>query len=204
MIANHIHDALRQVRQLQAFILEKRLFKGYSGKARIASGLTALAGSAVLASSRVPVEPETHVVGWGIILALTLVVNYGCLLYWFLFNDEVRRNPVMLKPALDAIPALAVGGVLTVALIMQAHYDLLFGTWMCLYGLAHTSCHTALPRENWYLGFYYLACGAFFLLWPATTFMNPWPAGIVFLAGEWIGGVVFHRHKIEAMKEYDE
>ena len=29
MIANHIHDALAQVRRLQEFILEKRLFKGY-------------------------------------------------------------------------------------------------------------------------------------------------------------------------------
>ena len=84
MIANHIHDALHQVRQLQAFILEKRLFKGYSGKARAVSGAIALSGAAILASSHVPATPVAHLIGWGIILAIGLAVNYTCLLYWFL------------------------------------------------------------------------------------------------------------------------
>ena len=49
MIANHIHDALAQVRTLQELILEKRIFKGYSGKARIAAGTLALACAVILA-----------------------------------------------------------------------------------------------------------------------------------------------------------
>jgi hypothetical protein len=64
MIANHIHDALAQVRKLQEFILEKRLFKGYSGWARIMSGTVALLGTAVMASDIVPDIPYYHVDGW--------------------------------------------------------------------------------------------------------------------------------------------
>ena len=44
MIANHIHDALGQVRRLQGLILDKRRFTGYSGAARMLGGCSALVG----------------------------------------------------------------------------------------------------------------------------------------------------------------
>lgn len=44
MIANHIHDALAQVRELQKNILDKQRFKGYSGRARAIAGSVALVG----------------------------------------------------------------------------------------------------------------------------------------------------------------
>ena len=65
MIAHHIHDALAQVRVLQEFIIERNLFKGYSGKARILAGLTALGGAWVLGSGWVPADPWMHLAGWG-------------------------------------------------------------------------------------------------------------------------------------------
>jgi len=36
MIANHIHDALRQVESMRAIALERARFRGYSGRARMA------------------------------------------------------------------------------------------------------------------------------------------------------------------------
>ena len=38
-----------------------------------------------------------------VVLSMGLVINYVALIYWFLFNREVHRNPLMLRPALDAI-----------------------------------------------------------------------------------------------------
>jgi len=201
MIANHIHDALGQVRRLQGLILEKRKFTGYSGTARMLGGSVALLGCVLMGlylKSYI-----AHLVGWGCILAASLAVNYGALMLWFVQLPDRERNLPNIFPALDAMPPLAVGALLSTALLMNGSADLLFGTWMCLYGLAHTTCRTALPKENWWLGFYYLACGAVFLLWPGASFMNPLPAGMVFLAGEWIGGIIFHRHKVEAMEDYD-
>ncbi len=142
-------------------------------------------------------------VGWGCILAASLLLNYGALLLWFIQLPERKRTIAEISPAFDAIPPLAVGAVLSAALLLRGHPDLLFGSWMCLYGLAHTTCRKALPRENGFLGLYYLACGAFFLLWPGTTFMNPLLAGLVFLIGEWIGGAIFYRHKIKAIEDAD-
>lgn len=202
MIANHIHDALGQVRRLQSLILEKRKFTGYSGSARMLGGSVAMLGCALM--GLYSNSYGAHLIGWGCILVVALMVNYGALMLWFIQLPDRERNFRTASPALDAIPPLAVGAALTLALLLKGYPDLLFGSWMCLYGLAHTSCRTILPKENWVLGFYYLACGALFLLWPGTTFTNPWLAGTVFLVGEWVGGIIFHRHKTEAMKEYDE
>lgn len=202
MIANHIHDALGQVRKLQGLILEKRKFTGYSGSARMLGGSVAMLGCVLM--GLYSNSYSAHLLGWGCVLVVAMAVNYGALMLWFIQLPHRERNIRTVSPALDAVPSLAVGGILSAALLVRGYPDLLFGTWMCLYGLTHTSCRTALPKGNWLLGFYYLACGTFFLLWAGTTFMNPWPAGIVFLIGEWIGGFIFHRHKIEAMEEYNE
>ncbi len=48
MIANHIHHALAQVRELQQKILEGQRFKGYSGRARAICGVAALAAAAFM------------------------------------------------------------------------------------------------------------------------------------------------------------
>ena len=195
MIANHIHDALAQVRKLQEFILEKRLFKGYSGKARIVSGGVALAGAAVLSSSLVPDDPIAHLFGWGVILAIGVILNYACLIYWFLFNPEVRRNPIMLKPALDAIPGLAVGAVFTLVFILSGQYYMLFGMWMCLYGLAQVAYRQSLPQGMYVVGLGYIICGAGCLLYGLVSFTNPWPMGIVFFVGELASGTILITHK---------
>lgn len=159
MIAHHIHDALAQVRRLQALILEKRLFRGYSGLARMAGGLMALIGAAIMAFGSFPATPSAHLLGWTAVLAGALIVNYGTLFSWFASKPATQRSLRDLVPAFDAVPALAVGAGLSLALIIHGEYDLLFGTWMCLYGLAHMPYRNSLPFANYLVGIFYLACG---------------------------------------------
>lgn len=195
MMTAPLHDALAQVRQLQEMVLQKRQFMGYSGWARISSGTLALTAAAVLDSPWVPRDPASHLRGWVLVLALTGIINYACLIYWFLFDADVRRNPRMLKPAVDALPALLIGGVLTVALVHARHYDLLFGVWMCLYGLAQVSYRLSLPAGIYGVGLCYIACGTACLLAPGATFLHPWPMGLVFFLGELAGGLLLiQRH----------
>ena len=77
MIANHIHDALAQVKKLQEFILVKRLFKGYSGKARLVSGAVALVGTMLLSSDKIPADSFYHLAGWGAVLFAGVLLNYA-------------------------------------------------------------------------------------------------------------------------------
>jgi len=190
MIASHIHDALAQVGRLRSLILEKQLFRGYSGRARIISGSVAFAGAVVLSSSLVPSTEQAHLMGWGIVLTFALVLNYASLIYWFLFDKDVSRDLRKLKPAVDAVPALAVGGVLSLALISADQYHLLFGVWMSLYGLAQVAYRKSLPPGIYLVGIFYILAGIFLLLWRGIPFVNPWPMALVFTVGEMTGGII--------------
>ena len=81
MIANHIHDALGQVRRLQGLILEKRKFTGYSGTARMLGGSVAMLGCTLM--GLYADSYGAHLFGWGCILAVALLVNYGALMLWY-------------------------------------------------------------------------------------------------------------------------
>ena len=204
MIASHIHDALSQVQRLQTLILEKRQFRGYSGTARMVSGSVTLMGSMWMSSASFPKTDGAHLLGWLVILSVALALNYGALALWYIQLPDDERRSVRVRPVFDAFPALLTGGILSAALILRGYPDLLFGIWMCCYGLAHTSCRRDLPQGNWVLGIYYVFCGAFFMLWQGASFLNPWPMGVVFMVGELIGGIIFHRHKYADLEDDDE
>ena len=121
-----------------------------------------------------------------------ILLNFGALIHWFLFDPKVKRDVRKLKPTLDALPAFMVGAVMTIAMLANGLPQYLFGIWMSLFGLANLASRHVLPKRIWMVGAYYLVCGSVFLLFPNISFPNPWPIGIVFFIGEWAGGVVLH------------
>jgi len=196
----NLHEALSQVRRMQDALQARRQFRGYSGRARLFGGGLSLACSLVLAQSA-PTMAKIHFRAWLIVLAIALAANYGALALWFLSKDGAGRDRTALRPARDAFAPLAVGGLLTVALARVGAFDLLFGVWMCCYGLAHLAYRLTLPRINYIVGLGYLAAGAACLLAPGATILNPWPMGITFFVGETIGGFALiqddYRHEQE-------
>lgn len=192
MLTGHIQDALSQVRELQQKILEKQRFKGYSGRARALAGTIALLAALIMSTSGFPKTNTAHLYGWGGVFIFGLLINYGALLNWFLFDATVQRDFRKLRPIIDVFPPLLVGGILTLVLITQNQHHLLFGIWMCLFGLACLASRAALPKMIWVVGLFYIFCGAFYLLFSMPSFLNPWPMGIVFFIGEWLGGIILH------------
>jgi hypothetical protein len=190
MIANHIHDALRQVESMRAMALERARFCGYSGRARMLGGVVALCGALVLSRPSYPSEPLAHLAGWSVVMVLALLANYGGLFRWFLSDPAAARDRVQLLPALDACPTFLAAGLLSAALILQGQYNLLFGVWMGMFGLVHAAYRRNLPPANLAVGLFYGFAGAICLFHPAVRFVNPWPMGLVFFAGEISGGFV--------------
>jgi hypothetical protein len=121
-----------------------------------------------------------------------LLLNGGALLHWFLSDQEVNRNVHRLTPVLDVVAPLVVGGILTAALVLHGLHRYLFGTWMCMFGLVNLASRHVLPRSICLVGLFYIACGGVWLLAPGLKFVNPWPMGLVFFAGEWVGGMILH------------
>jgi len=192
MIARHIHHALEQVQELQQQLLEKQRFKGYSGRARAASGCVALAAAIVMSSDHFPQKASWHAAGWGVVALFGATINFGALVYWFLFDQESKRDIRRLKPVIDAFPPLFVGAVLTFVFLLQGEHRLLPGMWMCLFGLANLASRHVLPRAIFFVGLFYIFSGAAYLLCPSTSFTDPWPMGIVFFIGEWSAGWILH------------
>ncbi len=192
MIANHVHHALAQVRELQQKILERQRFKGYSGRARAICGTAALLAAFIMNSSHFPQNTTAHALGWGGVALFGILLNFGALINWFLFDPHVNRDIRRLKPTLDALPSIIVGVVLTITLMLNGLHQYLFGIWMSLFGLANLSSRHVLPKKIWMVGVYYILCGTFCLLVPNISFLNPWPMGIVFFIGEWVGGIILH------------
>ena len=190
MIANHIHDALAQVRELRQRILERQRFRGYSGGARIGAGMVALTGAWIMASASYPHTAYAHLLGWGSVFFLAILTNYGFLLYWFAKDAGLNGDVRMLRPTVEVFPSLIVGGLLTLVMSLEGHYDYLFGIWMSLFGLANIASRHVLPHKMGLVGCFYIACGTFCLFSPTRTFLDPWPMGIVFFIGELAGGIL--------------
>jgi hypothetical protein len=195
MMTMHIHQALAQVQELKMRVINAQHFTGYSGRCRVVGGTLALLAPLILGADWYPKTPTAHLMGWGCVLTVSVLANYFAVLHWFLFDPDTRRDVRRLIPTVYVLPSLAVGGILSAALILHGAYDSLFGTWMCLFGLANLSSRQVLPKTLWPLGLLYIVSGTACLFWPSLSFTNPWPMGIVFGIGEWVGGFIFHYHR---------
>ncbi len=183
------NETLRKIRQLSDQVRRRRRFEGYAGWPRMLSGAVTLIAACIMTlTSWVPATAPAHLAAWAVVLAIALVLNYGHLAWWFFAHQEIRTRPAELKPALDALPPLAAGAILSLAIILHGHYELLFGTWMLMYGLAQTTYAGKLPKGVYGTGLVYMACGTL-LLWQTPEFTNPWPMALMFLFGEFAGGL---------------
>lgn len=192
MSTQKVNEALSQVRRLQAVFMSRQRFRGYSGPARMISGCLALVIAFLLANDFVYTHPLSYLKAWGCLLLLSLVLNYASLARWFWFDPKVKREMRHLYPALEAIPPLIIGAVLSLALIQHQLYYLLYGTWMCLFGGANIASRHVMPRGLGWVGLFYLIAGTVCLLHPDMTFFNPWPMGFVFFIGEAAGGLLLY------------
>ena len=186
MDEREIDQALRQVRQMRALVLDRQRFIGFSGAARMAGGVAVLAAALALRHA-VPAVSQYHLIGWGLLLAFGLTVNFAALFYW-LFRNRRELRLAELWPVWEVFPTLSVGAALSFALVRTGQLDLLFGVWMAVYGASHMAYRRSLPFPIYCGGLIYVAAGIFCLLWPGIHFTDPRPMGLVFGLGELFGG----------------
>lgn len=178
-------EALADVRELRRAVIERQLFRGYSGYARILGGCIALVAAGGLAI-RGSNDLADHVLVWGTVCALSTAINGAALLFWWRQRQEAWEG---LRPVADLIAPFTVGALLTFSLLAYSLHDLLFPSWMWIFGLMNISARHTMPRTFAYLGWYYIAAGTACLMLPRPIFINPLPMGAVFFAGECVGGV---------------
>lgn len=192
MTPSPINEALHMVQQVRRSLAHKEPFKGWSGPIRILCGTLAVFVAAVLHLEWIPRTVFWHVVSWGCLFAVAMLLNLGALFHWFANDEKTGRDVRRLRPLLDVFLPLLVGAVLTFALITHRQFDYLFGVWMCMFGLTNLASHYVLPGPILLVGLFYVLAGCICLLMPGMNFLDPWPMGWVFFGGEWAGGLVLY------------
>ena len=199
MAIAHVHQALQEVKRLRQLIAAGKQFNGYSGLARTTGGVLALLAGLVMSAPFFPDSDTARIAGWGTLCALAVAINYSALFIWYLRNREES-----LKPIAEAFPSLLAAALISAALIYQGQLNLLFGTWMTLFGLVNLSSHSFLPDSIKPLGWFYITAGAFCFFWDGgVDFRNPWPMALVFCIGELAGGFIFYRNRLEMERSHE-
>ncbi len=126
-------------------------FDGVSGTAAIASGVVALLAGAVQAAT-VP-DPvsagarQTYIAIWLTCLGLALAINYGAILAWRARNRGVQAGVQFRTVGMSILPAIAAGGVVTLALVQRGLDELLPGMWCATYALGLFASRRMVPAN---------------------------------------------------------
>lgn len=194
-------EIIEQIQLVKRRLITSQVFLGYSGWARFSGAFVALVGALILSSGDYQGNLNAHIFGWGSICAIAFCLNIGSVLVWQ-YRIGRLKNIDSYLPLLDIVAPFFIGAIGTFALISNGMENMLFGFWMCLYGLLHTSTRHTTVKGIYWLGWYYLLSGTYFLLSsPLPLFVEPMPMGVVFFIGELIGAYLFLRSRSVASHE---
>src|SRR5438128_2821252 len=129
--------ALADLEEVRDRLAACQQFKGYSGPAAAASGAIAvIAGLVQLALIPKPVtelDSRTYLVVWFGCLAVALLLNYGALAVWYAQNAGRQERMRTRSAGVTLLPAIVLGAVLSLALILHGLVWMLPGVWYASY-----------------------------------------------------------------------
>jgi len=163
-----VERALADLAEVRDRLASVQEFRGYSGTAAVASGLVAvLAGAIQFAFAPAPQTPEEigrYLAIWLSCLVCALLVNYGALLAWYLRFAGRRERQQTRTAGVAIIPAIALGAVLSLAMIAHRMFWILPGIWYSSYGIGLFSSRAMLPRGVIFVAAAFLLAGAALIL----------------------------------------
>jgi hypothetical protein len=158
----------------------------------LAAGLTANAGYMTAASRAGLAGPElgTMVLLWGSAFVMAVTMNLMGMLYRARIDGQPLAARLGKRVLFAMLPALAVGGALTLALALQGQLQSIFGIWMLCYGAALISAGAFSLASVRMLGIFTLVAGVA-SVFPGLgvdflLFTGAFGAGH-FLLGVWVG-----------------
>src|ERR1700680_5227564 len=134
-----LRKAMADLAEVRGPLATVRRFDGYSAGAAIASGaVPILAGAvqyALIPHPTLAAERRTYLLLWLSSLAVALALNYGAILVWRARQRGHQADAQMRTVGMSILPAIAAGGVITLALVTRGLFDLLPGMWCAIYAI---------------------------------------------------------------------
>ncbi len=189
-----VRQALADLAEVRGRLATVQRFDGYSGTAAIASGIIAVVAGAVQAAL-VPepagrAEHQLYLAIWLACLGCALAINYGAILAWRTRNRGAQAGVQIRTVGMSILPAVAAGGVITLALVLRGLDDLLPGMWCATYALGIFASRAMVPRDVVLVAVAFGAVAAFLLLAPAIHPLAWWIMPAAFGAGQITIGLI--------------
>lgn len=164
----HAQDNLKYIRDTMESATS---FTGVSGKGYVCAGLTALA-AAWLAAQQTSANAWLGV--WMGELLLAAILAFAMTAIKARSQGTSLWSANGIKLLLAFLPAMTVGGILTVALYLRGDLTLLPGIWMCLYGSAVITAGVHSVRIIPVMGILFILLGTVVLFapLPANTLLG--------------------------------
>jgi hypothetical protein len=170
--------ALADLEEVRDRLAACQQFRGYSGPAAAASGAIAIAASLVqLALVPRPVtdaDVRTYLIVWFSCLAAALLLNYGALVVWYAQNGARQERVRARSAGITLLPAIALGAVLSLTLILHHVIWMLPGVWYACYAVGLFASRALVPKGAIPLASAFGIAGMFLLLTPDTTLPMSW------------------------------
>jgi uncharacterized membrane protein len=187
-----VRQAFADLAEVRGRLATMQRFDGYSGGAAIASGIVAvLAG---VAQALLVPEPHSaeqrrlYLTIWLSCLGCALAINYGAILIWRMRHRDAQAAVQFRTVGMSIVPALAAGGVITLALLQRGLDELLPGMWCATYALGLFASRAMVPKSVVVVAVGFGAAGAILLLAPALHPLAWWIMPLAFGAGQVVIG----------------
>jgi hypothetical protein len=192
-----LRDALSQITEIRAQMARTETFRGYRSGTVGFSGLLGSVG-ATLQAVWIP-QPAENIRAY---LALWIGVAAVCTAVWgaemalrcHRATLALTRQTTLLAVE-QFLPSLAVGGVLTWAIVSYASDALwmLPGLWAIIFSLGIFASCRLLPRPIFWVGGYYLAAGvATLVLAQGDAALSPWAMVGTFGVGQLLAAAILY------------
>lgn len=173
-----VERALADLAEVRDRLAECQQFKGYSGPAAAASGaLAILAGFAQLAVVPRPVTAadwRIYLIVWFSCLAVALLLNYGAIGVWYLRTGAAQERVRARSAGVALLPAILLGAVLSLAVIIHGLIWMLPGVWYASYAVGLYASRSLVPKGALPLAAAFGIAGAVLLLTPSPAFALAW------------------------------
>ena len=182
-----LQRALSDLAEVRSRLAIVQRFEGYSSSAAVASGALAIAAGGIQARlvpyPHTPATAAVYVTIWLACLACALLLNYGTAVVWVWRHRGPASVSQLHLASLALLPAIVLGGVFSLALVLRGQYDLLPGTWFACYALGLFGSRAMLPRAILSVVLAFGLAGTLLLLMPTALDAMKWwimPAGFGF------------------------
>jgi uncharacterized membrane protein YhaH (DUF805 family) len=190
-----VRQALADLAEVRGRLATIQRFDGYSGNAAVASGLVAVvAGAVQYVFAPQPgnqTERLTYLWIWLACLGIALAINYGAIVAWRSRHPDPQAAAQMRTVGVTILPAIAAGGVITLALVLRGYFDLLPGMWAATYALGLFASRSMVPRPVVLVAIAFGAAATALLLLPNIDPLAWWIMPAAFGLGQIaIGAIV--------------